>query len=52
MKKKKKPISISEPDLKSKAVTTENVTNSPVKEVNNIENINETEIKKKYENCL
>ena len=52
MKKKKKPISTSEPDLKNKAVTTENETNSPVKEVNNIENINETEIKKKYENAI
>ena len=47
--KKKKTISESEPDSKNKIEVKVNESNLPVKQV---ENINETEIKKKYENAI
>ena len=49
IKKKKKVISESEVDSKSKIEAKVNESNSPVQKV---ENINETEIKKKYENAI
>ncbi len=49
IKKKKKVISESEVDSKSKIEVKVNESNSPVQKV---ENINETEIKKKYENAI
>ena len=49
IKKKKKQISESEPDSKNKIEVKVNESNLPVKQV---ENINETEIKKKYENAI
>ena len=48
-KKKKKMISESEVDSKSKIEVKVNESNLPVQ---NVENINETEIKKKYENAI
>ena len=47
--KKKKSMLKSEPDSKNKIEVKENESNLPVKQV---ENINETEIKKKYENAI
>ena len=49
IKKKKKMISESEVDSKSKIEVKVNESNLPVQ---NVENINETEIKKKYENAI
>ena len=49
IKKKKKTISESEPDSKNKIEVKVNESNLPVQQV---ENINETEIKKKYENAI
>jgi len=49
MKKNKKPIASPQPNLENKVEIEENEYTSPVKQV---ENINETEIKKKYENAI
>ena len=49
IKKKKNTISESEPDSKNKIEVKVNESNLPVKQ---LENINETEIKKKYENAI
>ena len=50
--KKKKSISNLEPSLNNKIETRANENNPPPKPVENIGNIDETEIKKKYENAI
>ena len=50
--KKKKLISNLEPSLNNKIETRVNENNPPTKPVENIGNIDETEIKKKYENAI
>ena len=50
--KKKKSISNLEPSLNNKIKTRANENNPPIKSVENIGNIDETEIKKKYENAI
>ena len=49
IKKKKQPLSNLEPNLNNKVETRANETNPPPKPVENIGNIDETEIKTKYE---
>ena len=52
IKKKKQPLSNLEPNLNNKVETRANETNPPPKQVENIGNIDETEIKTKYENAI